>query len=141
MNEDGNQDEGNLHDTDGLEKAMAAFGEAWACGVIETLKTLLSPSHTHNDLFGRHLPYKDWLDYATGRSGRTTRIAFRDVAVRRFGNVAVVTGFNDMTGDGATSPEDTKDLSIAFTQVWRLEDGRWLREAFQATPVVSQLAR
>jgi hypothetical protein len=29
---------------------------------------------------------------------------------------------------------------LRFTQVWVKRDGRWLREAFQATPVVERTA-
>jgi len=124
-----------------LERAIEAFGEAWARGDIATLQELLSPSYTHNDAFGAHLAYADWLAYARKRTGRTTQIAFRDVKLRLFGAIAIVTGFNDITGGEATAAGDRRDLTIAFTQVWRLENGRWLREAFQATPVVSEIAR
>ena len=118
-----------------LDAAMRAFGEAWARGDTATLASLLSPSYTHNDATGAHLPHDDWLAYAAKRTGRGTQISFRDVKVRMFGDLAVVTGFNDISGGGILDAEDSRDLSIAFTQVWRREDGRWLREAFQATPV------
>jgi len=29
-------------------------------------------------------------------------------------------------------------MSLVFLQVWRRENGRWLREAFQATPVMAE---
>lgn len=124
-----------------LDTAIRDFGEAWANGDMDTLRRLLSPSYTHNDAFGAHLPYADWLAYAAKRKGRATKIAFRDVTTRFFGDVAVVTGFNVVTGGGATAADDTRDLTIAFTQVWRVENGQWLREAFQATPVSSTIAR
>jgi hypothetical protein len=41
-----------------------------------------------------------WLAYAARRAGRPTRIAFADVATRIIGDVAVVTGRNDIEGDG-----------------------------------------
>jgi hypothetical protein len=53
-----------------------------------------------------------------------------------FGDVAVVTGTNIITGGGVRSAKDTKDLEMVFTQVWIWRDSRWLREAFQATPVL-----
>lgn len=128
------------NDDDGLDAAIRAFGAAWASGDIPALRALLSPSYTHNDIFGAHLPCEDWLAYAAKRTGRDTRIAFREVKTRRFGELAVITGFNDITGGGATSAGDTQDLSIVFTQVWRRENGRWLREAFQATRVAEEVA-
>jgi hypothetical protein len=42
---------------------------------------------------------------------------------------------NDVTGPGGGDARDTTDLSLHFTQAWAFVDGRWLREAFQATPV------
>ena len=51
------------------------------------------------------------------------------------GGLAIVTGVNDVTGPGGRDAGDTADLILRFTQIWRFENGRWLREAFQATPV------
>lgn len=126
--------------TASLKRAVEAFGEAWATGDIAELESMLSLSYTHNDVFGDHLKHDEWLAYASKRTGRGTRITFRDVEIRIFGDVGLVTGFNDMLGGGATSPTDTSDLSIAFTQVWVRRDGRWLREAFQATEVTPKTA-
>ena len=97
-----------------LEAAMREFGHAWADGDLEKLTALLSPTYTHNDVFGAHLEHSDWLAYAARRTGRQTKIAFRDLKIRLFGDVAVVTGFNDITGGGATSPDDGADLTIVY---------------------------
>jgi ketosteroid isomerase-like protein len=118
-----------------LQAAIRTFGEAWARGDCAALAALLSPSYTHNDATGDHLKRDAWLAYAAKRTGRGTQITFRDVETRIFGDLAVVTGFNDISGGGVLNPDDSRDLTIAFTQVWRRENGRWLREAFQATPV------
>lgn len=67
--------------------------------------------------------------------GRTTQIAFRDVKTRVIGDVAVVTGINDLAGSGVREADDRSGLSLRFTQVWVLRQGAWLREAFQATPI------
>ena len=113
------------------------FGRAWASGDMAVLDELLSPTYTHHDSYGERLNRQAWLDYASRRTGRDTRIEFRDVNTRMFGNVAVVTGTNIITGGGVRSAKDTKDLEMVFTQVWIWRDGRWLREAFQATPVLA----
>ena len=118
-----------------LDAAIHAFGEAWARGDSAALASMLSQSYTHNDATGEHLKRDAWLEYAAKRAGRGTRITFRNVETRIFGDLAVVTGFNDMSGGGVLNAGDNRDLSIAFTQIWRRENGRWLREAFQATPV------
>lgn len=121
-----------------LDAALRAFGEAWARGDIDALRSLLSPSYTHNDASGTQLGYEDWLAYAAGRKGRTTQITFHDLNTRRFGDIAIVTGLNRLTGGGVFKADDNRDLSFLFLQVWRLDNGRWLREAFQATPVLEE---
>lgn len=121
-----------------LDATMRAFGEAWANGDADALGSLLSPSYTHNDASGEHLTRDQWLTYASRRGGRATQIEFRDVKTRVFGDVAVVTGFNDLTGGGVFNEADRRDMSLVFLQVWRRENGRWLREAFQATPVMTE---
>ena len=90
----------------GLERAMDAFARAWAGGDIAALETLLSPSYTHNDVFGTQLSRSAWLTYAAQRSGRSTGFTFRDVKVRLFGDTAVVTGFNDISGGGVRNAAD-----------------------------------
>jgi ketosteroid isomerase-like protein len=117
-----------------LDADMRRFGEAWASGDTATLDTLLSPTYTHGDAAGGFHDRSHWLEYARRRAGRTTRISFRDVRIRVIGDVAIITGVNDVSGGGATSPTDQKDRSLLFTQVRVWRDGRWLREAFHATP-------
>jgi len=121
-----------------LDKALRAFGEAWAKGDADALRSLLSPSYTHNDASGEHLTCDQWLAYASRRTGRATQIKFRDVKTRLFGDLAIITGFNDLTGGGVFNEADRRDMSLVFLQVWRRENGRWLREAFQATPVMTE---
>ena len=50
-------------------------------------------------------------------------------------DVAVITGYNEISGGGVLSPDDDKDFVLVFTQVWVWRDNGWKREAFQATPV------
>jgi len=118
-----------------LEEAVRRFGEAWACGDVAALEPLLSPTYTHTDVAGRFQDRAAWLDYAQGRAGRTTRIDFRDVRTRILGDVAVITGINDISNDGDSRPGARQEFTIRFTQVWAWRDGRWLREALQATTV------
>jgi ketosteroid isomerase-like protein len=121
-----------------LEEAVRRLGEAWAAGDGAALEALLSPSYTHTDAVGAFLERAAWLDYARGRAGRATRIAFRDTRTRIAGDVAVVTGINDIAGPGGRSADDRETHTIRFTQVWVWTGGRWLREAFQATPVATE---
>jgi ketosteroid isomerase-like protein len=118
-----------------LDTAIRAFGEAWACSDADTLKGLLSPSYTHTDVRGRFQERDAWLEYARTRSGATTQITFADVTTRLVGDVAIVTGRNGMTGGNIVSGDARAKLSLRFTQIWVRRDGRWQREAFQATLV------
>ena len=99
------------------------------------LDALLSPSYTHTDASGTLLTRAEWLEYASGRADRTAQIAFQNVSTRIDGETAIVTGVNELSGGGLRNASDSEPLVIRFTQVWIWRDGRWLREAFQATPV------
>jgi ketosteroid isomerase-like protein len=127
-------------DEDALDEAVRRFGAAWATGDVAALDALLSPTYTHSDVFGHFQDRAAWLAYARGRAGRPTRIAFRNVARRIIGDVAIITGLNEVEGPGARDAADAGALTLRFTQVWVKRDGRWLREAFQATPVVERIA-
>ena len=123
-----------------LQRSIRRFGEAWASGDLETLSALLTPTYTHTDVFGAFHHKTEWLTYAAGRAGRNTQITFRDVQTRRIGDLAIVTGINDVAGPGGRSAGDQKPLSLRFTQIWILKDSKWLREAFQATPITEAIA-
>ena len=83
-----------------LAKAIHRFGEAWACGDVTVLETLLSQSYSHIDAYGAFHDKASWLGYAGRRAGRTTRIAFRDLQTRLVGDTAIVTGINDVESIG-----------------------------------------
>jgi ketosteroid isomerase-like protein len=123
-----------------LEEAIQRFGEAWAAGDAAAMDSLLSPTYTHTDVFGKLSDRATWLAYARGRTGRPTRIEFRDIRIRVVGEIGIVTGINDLHGGGAWDAADRQSRTLAFTQVWIWQNGRWLREAFQATPVVAATA-
>jgi ketosteroid isomerase-like protein len=123
-----------------LEEAGRRFGEAWANGDVGVLDSLLSPTYMHTDVFGKLSDRASWLAYASRRTGRTTRIEFRDVRIRVNGDVGIVTGINDLQGGGIRDQGDEKTLTLAFTQIWVWQEGRWLREAFQATPIAQAIA-
>ena len=134
----------SLHQTDSrieaLDQAVRAFGEAWAMGDVAKLKEALSPTYTHQDVWGRFQDCAMWLAYAGARRGMTTGISFHDIRRRIVGDVAIITGMNVITGEARRNPDDVEvrvDKSvhrIRFTQIWAWRNDRWLREAFQATP-------
>jgi ketosteroid isomerase-like protein len=116
-----------------LDTAVRTFGEAWAHGDIEKLAELLSPTYTHTDVRGRFQSREAWLEYARGRRNERTRIAFADVTTRLVGDVAIITGRNDMVDGNIIVGDKRSNVSLRFTQIWIRKDGRWLRETFQAT--------
>ena len=69
-------------------------------------------------MFVTHLGRDTWLGYARGRAGSSTSINFADVLIRFVGDVAIVTGRNDMTGQSAISSDGRLAGSLRFTQVW-----------------------
>jgi ketosteroid isomerase-like protein len=123
-----------------LDAAVRDFGEAWARGDVGALRGMLSPSYTHTTVRGRIQDRDEWLEYARSRSGATTEIAFGDVTTRLIGDVAIITGRNDIIGGN----DGLSNRNLRFTQIWVRRDGRWLREAFQATfidPLASPLSQ
>jgi ketosteroid isomerase-like protein len=119
---------------DKLDEAVRLFEEAWARGDIAKLEELLSPSYTHIDYYGYFRDRAGWLDHARQRIRLKTGISFRDLRTRVFGDVAIVTGTNDVDYMGAPGTS-SESIIVRFTQVWMWQEGRWLREAFQATAV------
>ncbi len=123
------------HETAELETEIERFGRAWAAGDAATLAQLLAPDYSHVDVAGAILGRETWLAYARCRAGSGTSIGLRDTAIRRHGDIAIVTGVNVLRGTGIRTEDDPRDLTIRFTQVWIREDGHWLREAFQGTAI------
>jgi ketosteroid isomerase-like protein len=121
-----------------LEEAVRRFGEAWARGDVAVLDSLLAPTYTHADASGAFLDRAAWLAYAAKRTGRSTQVEFDDLRIRIVGDIGIATGINRLHGPGIRNAGDTKDAALRFTQLWIFQNGRWLREAFQATPIVAE---
>jgi hypothetical protein len=49
-----------------LDEAIRRFGAAWAAGDGAALDTLLSPTYTHSDVFGRFPDRAAWLGLCAG---------------------------------------------------------------------------
>ena len=116
-----------------LDLAIRRFGEAWATGELAVLDEFLSPTYTHIDAYGDFHDRASWLAYAGRRAGRSTQIGFREMALRLIGEMAIVTGINDVEAVGDPQAGARQHLVLRFTQVWVRREGRWLREVFQAT--------
>ena len=55
----------------------------------------------------------------------------RQLPTRFMGDVAIITGRNDMAGGNIVAGDERSDLSLRFTLIWVRKEGLWLREAFQ----------
>src|SRR4051794_1195988 len=95
-----------------MDDAIRGFGKAWASGDTDALRGMLSPSYTHTDVRGRFLDRDEWLKYAGHRTGSATQISFADVTTRLMGDIAVITGRNDMAGGSIVVGDERSDLSL-----------------------------
>jgi ketosteroid isomerase-like protein len=59
----------------------------------------------------------------------------RDLKVRLYGEVAVMTGEIDITIDAIPDESPERHVFSFATQVWVLRDGRWQMVVFQATMI------
>jgi uncharacterized protein (TIGR02246 family) len=122
-----------------IHNVIRKFGDAWAMNDIETLESLLTDDYVHTDYLGRVQERAEWMAYLRDRKARgiVNKIEFSDIKVRRYGDLAVVTGHSLIKG---SLTEATKDvgLQIRFTQVLLKRRNRWLRSSFQATLVPQQ---
>jgi ketosteroid isomerase-like protein len=66
---------------------------AWARGDLPTLQQMLADEYVHTDIAGRVKNRAEWLQQLGSRAS-ALEIAFDDLDVREYGDVAVVTGRN-----------------------------------------------
>jgi len=113
-----------------IEAAVVRFGKAWADGDVAILETMLSPTFTHTDISGRFTDRAAWL--ATAHRRPNTSTVMEDIAVRTFGDVAIVTARQIiMYDDGPLR----RRRAFRITSVLVEQDGRWLREAAQVAAI------
>ena len=77
---------------------------------------------------------RDKKGYAASRAGswipRAATYTVRDLSVRFYGRVAIVTGTEETTGEGVTNKG-------RFTHVWARRVGRWQLVAIQRTDIAA----
>lgn len=76
---------------------------------------------------GRRIDKAEFLRRTAGGSG-VSNLTYDDIDVRLLGNVALVHGVTH-------SVRDSSPMSIRYTDVWRLNGGRWEAVAAQLTRV------
>ena len=113
-----------------IETAVKRFGEAWADGDAATLDTMLSPTFTHTDINGKFTDRATWLATAHKRPNAST--VMDDIAIRTFGDVAIVTARQIITYDDGS---EKRRRAFRITTVLIKQTGRWLREAAQVAAI------
>ena len=113
-----------------IEAAVVRFGAAWADGDVMTLETLLSPTYTATDIDGTFSDRAAWL--ATVHKRPNAKTTMDDIAIRTFGDVAIVTARQIFMHDEGS---ERRRRTFRITAVLVKQDGRWLREAAQAAAI------
>ena len=119
-----------------LQEAIRRFAKALAAGDTAALDSLLSLGYRHTDMFGRLWVRAEWLAQVGPEKSRSTVSDFGHFGFVIKGNLGIVTGIKHLHTVGARDGADENEPPTAFTQVWVWQQDRWLREIFQATPIV-----
>ncbi len=111
-----------------LEHRLA---EAWVDGDRAWIEGLIADDWSVIDILGNRRTKVDVIGemFANG-DPPIAAMAFDEISVRLFGDLAVVTGRNVATGTDGTT------FRLRFTDVFERRDGRWQVVASQGTPIV-----
>jgi len=112
-------------------------GRAYARKDLATLERMTAEDYVQTDVRGGVLDRKAWLEFVKNRESVLT-ISCDDIAVRRYGKTAVVTGawiYRSHRGEGEFVTR------TRWTSVWTREGGIWKRHLFQNTYVNSKADR
>jgi ketosteroid isomerase-like protein len=141
---------------DEMRAAMAERTKAALNGDIKTIESGMAENYLQTDIFGRVQSKSEWLEaYAKPLAELIKTHKFRwnvydekEVAVRAFGDTAIIVGILTLKGKGASivpgrgwvaSPESTMGpIVIHFTRVWVKRDGKWLLAALHNATVPEQ---
>jgi ketosteroid isomerase-like protein len=123
-----------------VRAAVARFGQAFLDADVEVLESLLTDDYIHvNGNSGNVLKRNEWLNWIKSR--RTELEAghliideyeTKDVAVKIYENVAIVTG--TVYSNGKHNGELFAS-HVRFTNTWVLINEEWRRAAFHDSPL------
>ena len=106
----------------------AQWLHAVAAHDVAALSRIFAPEFVDTAWNGRLRTRADLLARMKA-SGPKTEQRLSDIEVRRFGNVVVVTGQNNVTGMGL------HEIALRFTDIFVWRGGRWQAVSAQETPI------
>ena len=118
-----------------VQKASDIYYRAFYSGDVDTVKRMTRDDYLQTDVLGNVQDKAQWLtEYYLPlaqliRNGLKLDIAIsNDVRIRRYKNVAVITGRTTVKSSAVSG--DAKPRDIRFTQVWVKFDGKWQRGVY-----------
>ena len=118
------------------EKALVQLETEWSAAILAadlaTLERILADDFVQVGAFGSFDKKQAIADLRSGKYKVTSMSPPRDMKVRFFGDVAVVTGAGEEKS--TFQGKDTSGTWV-WTDVWVKRKGRWQAVASQATPV------
>jgi ketosteroid isomerase-like protein len=107
------------------------LARAWVDGDREFIESTLADDWSVTDLTGRVLTKDEVLREAFGSDERhVASMNIDDIRVRPFGDWAIVTGRTRAAGE---YEGEVMEVTLRFTDVFVLRDGRWQAAASHAT--------
>ena len=104
------------------------IGTAWSENNLDTLEKYIDKGYLHTDVSGKALSRSNWMNEVKERKLNNVvypGIEFKDVDIKVYDDIALVTGTNIFPGNSIQK--------LRFTQVLKKENNIWKRLAFQAT--------
>jgi len=119
-----------------VQKASDAFYLAFYAGDVETVKRMTRDDYLQTDVNGNMQDKARWLaEYYMPLAQRIRTEGLKleipksdEVQIRRYGNVAVITGRTTLRSSAVSGVARSRDLR--FTQVWVKDDGNWQRGVY-----------
>jgi len=118
-----------------VQKASDIYYRAFYSGDVDTVKRMTRDDYLQTDVLGNVQDKSHWLaEYYLPlaqliRNGLKLDIAIsNDVRIRRYKNVAVITGRTTVKSSAVSG--DAKPRDMRFTQVWVKFDGKWQRGVY-----------
>ena len=112
-----------------LEVQTARFTAMIEADIAE-LENVLSDDLTYTHTGGQTETKEDFLSTLRSQTLKYDTIQPKDVQIRLYGDVAVVTGLSDML---VTGVDQVYSFTIRFIEVYRRTDGSWELVAWQST--------